>query len=264
MNWSAVRNQAALWAKRKIYSRKGEPYPFAGKTLRYVPGTKPIRLKYLHSKNGVNRYDALQVVWIDSNLRDGDVAIDVGAHHGVYAVLMALKCGAAGQVVAFEPDPYAQQVLQRNLALNADLKKPIVETMACSDVDGEAILFSRCGNSNSSLARSGIGGAAAQLERICVPTVTLDSYLALHRLHPDFVKIDTEGAEIRVLRGAQKLLDSEAMILCELHPYVWAEFGTNFAELKDLLAGCGRRMRFLDQQHELLEPRYGMTVLERC
>jgi hypothetical protein len=93
----------------------------------------------------------------------------------------------------------------------------------------------------------------------------LDTYIATHNLpEPRWVKIDTEGAEIRILKGAQKLLAGNAGVLCELHPYAWPEFGNTFAELKDLAAAAGRRMRFLDQDVEIGDtPEYGTVLLER-
>jgi hypothetical protein len=95
--------------------------------------------------------------------------------------------------------------------------------------------------------------------------VTLDSYLSDSGLStPRWVKIDTEGAEIRVLKGAQQLLAGEAGILCELHPYAWQEFGSSYEELRQLAAASRRRIRYLDQQSEIGdEVKYGVVVLDR-
>jgi FkbM family methyltransferase len=259
------RHRFVVGLKRVLYGRRGEPYRFAGQTLRYLPGTRPIRLRYIHSKNWVNRYDALQVVWLGSHLREGDTAIDVGAHYGIYSILMAAKCGQRGHVVAFEPDPYAREVLARNIALNPALKPPVIESAACSDEIGEAILFSRGGNAQSSLVRSGVEFSPEhKSEEIPVPVLTLDSYLISHKLAPSCVKIDAEGAEVRILKGADKLLASTAKILCELHPYAWPEFGNTFAELKSLVAPSGRRIRYLDHDTEIGQTaQYGTVLLER-
>jgi FkbM family methyltransferase len=263
---SHIRHSAALTLKQIIYRRGGEPYVVGCHTLRYVPGTRPVRLRYKSSENDVVRYDALQIELFAAKLSEGDVAIDVGAHAGQYSLIMAAMCGASGRVVAFEPDPYARQQLQRNLRLNPAIKMPKIESMAVSDAPGEAVLYSRGGNSNSSLARSGLGGDINDAcEKILVPVVTLDSYLHDEGVPtPHWVKIDTEGAEIRVLKGAEQLLASDAGILCELHPYAWREFGSTYEELKQLAAASCRRIRYLDQQSEIGdEVKYGVVVLER-
>jgi len=261
-----LRHDFVLALKRVLYGRRGEPYRIDGSTLRYLPGTRPVRLRYARSQNGVARYDALQVAWLSTHLTEGDTAVDIGAHYGVYSILMAAKCGQTGHVVAFEPDPYACEVLVKNLSLNPGIKRPVIEACACSDSTGEATLFSRRGNAQSSLARSAVEFSPAhKSEEFRVPLVTLDSYLLEHNLpEPRWVKIDAEGAEIRILKGAQKILAGNAGILCELHPYAWPEFGNTLAELKALAAAAGRRIRYLDQDAEIgEEAQYGTVFVER-
>src|SRR6266849_5339043 len=117
-----VRHQFVLGLKRALYKRRGEPYQIEGHTLRYLPGTRPVRMCYARSRNGNARYDALQVAWLATHLTEGDAAVDIEAHYGAYSILMAAKCGQTGHVVAFEPDPYARGVLARNLSLNPSIK----------------------------------------------------------------------------------------------------------------------------------------------
>jgi FkbM family methyltransferase len=168
--------------------------------------------------------------------------------------------------VAFEPDPYASEVLVKNLNLNPRIKRAVIETCACSDSTGEATLFCRGGNAQSSLVRSAVEFSPVhKSEEFRVPLVALDSYLLEHNLpEPRWVKIDAEGAEIRILKGAQKVLAGNTGILCELHPYAWPEFGSTFAELKDLADAAGRRIRYLDQDAEIGEQaQYGTVILGR-
>jgi len=256
---------AVLGLKTLLYGRRGEPFAVGDQVLRYAPGTRPVRERYQTSPNDAVRYDALQVRLFREGLGEGDTAIDVGAHAGQYALIMAAMCGSSGHVAAFEPDPYARRLLHRNIALNPRIKAPTVEALAVSDAPGEAVLYSRGGNSQSSLARSGVGDAGIGAETIKVPVVTLDGYLDERGLpEPRWIKIDTEGAEISILKGAPKLLAGRANIVCELHPYAWAEFGDSFEALQGLTAACGRRIRYLDQATEVgADVRYGTVLLER-
>jgi FkbM family methyltransferase len=208
----------------------------------------------------------LQVLWFTTHLKEGDLALDIGAHCGEYSILMAARCGSTGHVVAFEPDPYARELLAKNLGLNPGIKWPTVEACACSDEIGEGILFSRGGNSQSSLARSAVEFRPNdRSEEIRVRTITLDSYLAEYGLgDPRCVKIDAEGAEIRILKGASQVLGSAADIICELHPYAWPEFGNTLDDLRQLAAAAGRRIRYLDQEAEVGDQaEYGTVLLER-
>ena len=260
------RFKAILALKQLLYGRRGEPFRIAGALLRFVPGTRPILPKYRTSTNDISRYDALQVEQIAQRLGPGDLAMDIGAHAGQYALIMAARCGPGGKVIAFEPDSYAREILLRNLALNPGIARPVVEEFALSDRSGPAMLFSRGGDSNSSLSLSGLPTMAIEdLEQIEVTLCTLDDYLHQRGLpFPKLIKIDTEGAEIQILRGAEAVLASDTEILCELHPYAWEGFGDSFADLQALLAKSGRQMRYIDQpQAALGEPTYGVVYLER-
>ncbi len=260
-------HNTALRLKELVWGRRGEPYAICGQILRYAPGTRPVRTRYADSPNPAVRYDALQAQLFAESLGEGDTAIDIGAHAGQYALIMAARCGRSGHVAAFEPDPHARLKLERNIALNPAVKPPVVEALAVSDSPGEAVLYSLGGNSQSSLARTGIGeSVAGRAETITVPLVTLDGYIADRGLAPPrWVKIDTEGAEIRILKGARRLLAGPSAVLCELHPYAWAEFGDSFDALQSVVGASGRRIRLIDEDAELqaADVRYGAVLLER-
>lgn len=265
---SALMQKAVLATKKFLYGRWGEPYRIGERTLRFVPGTRPVRLRYVTSPNDVVRYDALQVQFLSSELTEGDTAIDIGAHSGVYSLIMALRCGRSGVVVAFEPDPYAREVLMQNIRLNPSVKPPLVEPFACSDGEGEAILYSGgAGTAQSSLVRSAVEFSPLyRKQEIKVRLVGLDEYMRATNLPtPRWVKIDAEGAEIRILQGARELLSTNAGILCELHPWAWDEFGSTYDQFLELVRSSGRKVRFLD--HKTFDPGakpvYGTVVLER-
>jgi FkbM family methyltransferase len=264
---SNTRHRLVLAMKTWIFAGRGEPYRIGGKTLRFVPGSRPVRLRYQTAENAVSRYDALQLAWMLDNLAEGDLAVDIGANYGQCAIVMAATCGARGTVIAFEPNPQARDVLKRNFDLNPSVKRATIESLACSNVTGGEVELYHNGNAaNSALVAFATADQACEVPRSTrVPVTTLDSYLSQRQL-PElrFVKIDAEGAEIRILQGARNVLASRAAILCELHPYAWRQFGNSLEELKDLATQCGRRIRYLDQDLEIGESAdYGIVALER-
>lgn len=260
------RHAAVTGLKRLVYGSRGEPYRVGGHVLRFVPGTRPVKLRYASSENWVNRYDALQIRYLTETLRPGDVALDIGAHHGQDALIMAALCGAEGRVAAFEPDPYARSVMEQNFRLNPGTRTPRIEAIACSDRAGSATLYSRGGNANSALVPSQLEHQTGEnLEGFDVPTVAIDDWIASSGWpSPRLVKIDTEGAEIAILKGAKALIASDAIIVCELHPYAWPSFGDTWDDLAGLAAAGGRRIRYLDGRDWITgEPVYGIALLER-
>src|SRR5215467_9087782 len=118
-----MRHRLILAMKAWFFAGRGEPYRMAAKTLRFVPGTRPVRLRYQTTENAVNRYDALQLAWMLNNLAEGDFAIDVGANYGQCTIVIAATCGARGTVIAFEPNLFARDVLRRNFDPSPFLKR---------------------------------------------------------------------------------------------------------------------------------------------
>ena len=163
--------------------------------------------------------------------------------------------------------PQARFLLNRNFDLNPLVKRATIKSFACADVTGtEVVLYHNNNASNSALVPlCAPDQTSKSFESFRVPVTTLDAYFAQRKLRePRCVKIDTEGAEIRVLQGARHLLSSNAAILCELHPFAWPSFGNSLQELKGLAAGYGRRMRYLGQAAEIGDKAtYGIASLER-
>jgi len=261
----SLSNQAITLAKRIFYFGRGEPICYGNLRLRYLPGTRPLRLKYINSENPVVRGDARQIQFFLDHVKSGDFVLDIGGHAGQYAVIFAAKTGTDGRVISFEPDPWARDVLRKNLNLNGFAQRVQVEEIALTDKVGNMPFFSKGGNSQSSLARSALGGEAAdpQVTTLTVNTDTLDNYLAKRSLGvPQWLKLDTEGAEINILRGAPLLLKSDAKIICELHPFAWPEFGTNFQELLELVRAAGKQIEYLDERCKIANgPVYGSVLI---
>jgi len=252
-------------AKKFWYGNTGEPIKYHEHKLRYVPGTRPVRLKYINSPNPVVRNDAKQLEFFLDNIHKGDLVLDVGANLGQYAVLFASLVSDSGKVIAFEPNEASREVLSKNLCLNNFQQRVEVEGVALFDITGSHSFFSRGTDSMSSLARSGFGdnASSADINEHTTATIRLDDYLLSKNLPaPNLIKIDPEGAEISILRGARDVLRSGAKIICELHPYAWEEFDTTYEELLDIVSECGRHIRYLDDSLKIKDGAfYGATII---
>jgi FkbM family methyltransferase len=176
------------------------------------------------------RYDPELVAFIGSRLHAGAVAFDVGAHIGLVAVQLALAKPKA-TIHAFEPSPENAAALHRNIVLNR-LANVLVCPVAVSERAGIARLAIRSEGSN--WHRIGEGGAG-----IDVAAVTLDEYADEQRIERvDVLKLDVEGHEPSVVKGARSLLLSGrvgAIILEENDAFDSSD------GVSELLAGLGYR-----------------------
>jgi FkbM family methyltransferase len=263
---SAAYHRAIVAAKKVIYGRHGEPITLGNHTLRYIPGTRPARLRHANSPDETVRNDVRQIEYYLAAVGDGDFVIDVGSNAGQYTVLFAALAGSAGHVVAFEPAAGARELLRENLALNAFLDRVRIEPVAVSNVGGVHRFYERGADAMASLERSGFGGdsSADDIRETTVETMCLDDYLGERELPiPNLVKIDTEGAEVKVLRGATTMLAGRTRVVCELHPYAWDEFGSSFGELLEIVRAAGRQIRYLDARRRIEDgPVYGAVVID--
>jgi FkbM family methyltransferase len=159
-------------------------------------------------------------------VRPGDVVYDCGANLGLYCRHLAGTLGA-GRVVAFEPSADNRRLLMENLALGNIADRVTVLPMALSDEDGMADFqvddmqsasgtLSKVTGGAPSVGRRNLGLAPLTEQVLCR---RLDTVVAEERLPPpDVIKIDVEGAEGLLLRGAAGLLrDRGPRLLVELH-----------------------------------------------
>lgn len=142
-------------------------------------------------------------------LRPGDQFIDVGANVGSETIPAASCCGVRGKVYAFEANPDAASMLKNSLEYNG-LEWVTLSTNAVSDQTGTLKLTIPAGN-------AGIASVAVESEetveshhvrKVNVKAVMLDEILDLRASKIRLLKIDVEGHELNVLRGAQELLKS--------------------------------------------------------
>ncbi len=139
----------------------------------------------------------------------GGCALDVGANIGALSIAMSRLVGSHGQVHAFEANPKLYGRITRSFCNNQVTNITLVP-LAVWRTTGEQLSFS-CDPSylasSSSLSKKIEGGTDVTVE-----TITLDDYCRQHCLVPDMVKIDVEGAEMEVLRGARQLMHEHSPI----------------------------------------------------
>jgi FkbM family methyltransferase len=174
---------------------------------RYFLAYSPLRnIKFL-----ANNWDAVYIfyhVWIcrdyERFVKPKGIIVDCGAHIGLFT-LRCLKSLNAAFVIAIEPNPLNARLLRMNLLMNGVDKFLLIEVAAGSSND-EIKLFLNNLSSRSSVVRE-------TAKYIRVKQVKLDDVIPALAQRIDFIKIDVEGAELEVLKGASKLIERDKPVL---------------------------------------------------
>jgi FkbM family methyltransferase len=229
-----------------LYEGRGVPARILGHRLRFATSS-PIPVSTVYRPPPLEMVEDLVFMSaVLESLRPGDTFLDAGSHFGLYAVGAAAIVGPSGRVVAFEPTPASAALVRRNVALNGLSARIEVQEAAVAEGPG-TVEFVASGNScqNAFAAYDPFRDTpGADPRRIVVRTVPLDD--AFDPARRTVAKIDVEGAELLVLRGAPRLLASPARIFVELHAWGWKSVREGWDELVALARSGGRVVSTID------------------
>jgi FkbM family methyltransferase len=152
--------------------------------------------------------------------RPGSTALDVGTNNGAHALVMARCVGPQGRVFGFEPTPRMHEQAEANCAHNGAAQVQV--QVAVGDQPGEARFDDASDQPNTGISRITETGSRR------VEVVTLDQCVPTE-LDVSLIKIDVEGHELAVLRGAQALL-------ARTRPAIVLEFNIGSYDWNSLLA----------------------------
>lgn len=180
---------------------------------------------------------------ITSHLIRESIFFDLGAHIGQYTLVASPLCRA---VHSFEPVPETFELLRRNIQLNG-LANVSANQCAVSDLCGEVRIYE---GDLSTIDRSSLRAPSSTSGRsFVVPSISLDTYVSKHGATPDLIKIDVEGAEIAVLRGASTLLrERHPALIVEIDKVNQPRFGFTADDLVRELKGFGYSLSPLENE----------------
>lgn len=154
-------------------------------------------------RRDVGEIDPLLFHMVGELVRPQSVVWDIGANSGLFSFAAATT---ASQVLAVEPDLWLAQLLNRSQSLNK-LPVTVLPAAVSDSCQITSLHISENGRASNSLGGNGRSQG--------VVTVTLD-WILDHFPAPQVLKIDVEGWEYEVLRGAPRVLRSEPVIFCEV------------------------------------------------
>jgi FkbM family methyltransferase len=175
-------------------------------------------------------------------VRPGMEVVDIGANLGLYSLLFAELTGPTGRVHAFEPEPTLFKALQRNLQRNGAANVRAVN-LALGNCPGRVAFYRSLFNSGDNR----LGDMAWKGQRLEVEQVRLDDALPNRRV--DFVKMDVQGYELKVLEGMDGVLEAspEVSIYFEFCPADLQAAGTPPEAILEHLQQRGFRVWHIDK-----------------
>lgn len=250
--WRLLRRRARCnggWVPERLLSLFRA---WAGRSKPYFIGTTAGGLRYLGDVRDMYSvvlavlpdYDAAVAGFLAARAaaRAPAAYVDVGANVGVFTATVARATAGSGYGFAFEPVPATAARAAATVALNSLTNVTVVQA-AVSDAEGEITLFTP--SNNSSLCSIDPAAAGRRVAGISVSCVTLDG-LAAEGVLPQVgvLKIDVEGAEPSVLRGAADLLTRDRpTVLFEYNAPIAARLGWSLDHAVALTAPGGGRGR---------------------
>jgi FkbM family methyltransferase len=174
-------------------------------------------------------------------IRSGDTIVEVGGHIGYLSIYLADLAGPEGHVYVFEPAPNNITYIRKNTGPKANIT---LIGKAVTNQSGDVSFFIEdlTGQNNSLIEKYKIfednqkrAYVHADVQKIRVPAVSLDSFLTERNINVDFVKIDVEGAELNVLQGMQGCMTT-------MKPIIMVEVTEQATDVADCLASHGYKL----------------------
>lgn len=236
---TAVLLRLAIW--REFAARNLPDAPvrvpwYQGLTIYLRLGNDQSRCLYVSGS-----FEPNELWYLGEVLRPGMCFVDIGANEGFYSIYAAKKAGTSGRVFSFEPSPRERPWLERNVRAN-QLDNVAISPLALADAPGEAVLNLADAehNGQNTLGSFGHQGVTCA-ESVKVELATLDALRESGKIPKiDVIKMDVEGAELKVLRGALDTLKNDRpLILMELFDAALRGQGASAEEVIDFLRDIG-------------------------
>ena len=222
---------------RATYGRRGLPWHVNGEALRIDPSVR-------HMVPHEAEMPLFQ--FLRNHIRPGDLVLDIGAFLGIYAIMAARWSGETGRVVAFEPSPGSFAILSRHLAMNGlGVGRVEARPVAVGARTERRRLMTFADEPYRNMVAPPDEGTSA----FSVDVVTVDGICAALGRPPDCIRMDVQGLEFDVLRGASAIIRDAGprlTIVAEMHPDQWPDYGVDPREAADRFADCGLRAETLE------------------
>jgi FkbM family methyltransferase len=217
--------------------------------------------------------DGVWEEWTEAVLRrllaPGMTVFEAGANVGYFTLVMARAVGRSGTVRSFECDPDLAMLARDNIEINGLHRVAGIVEKAAGEREGTVTFYRTDRHRGGGSIVAGLEqiphNATDQRRALDVEMTTLDEYARSSALTPDLIKLDAEGAEPAILRGATALLDSARplTIVMEFFPRFVRDVGDDPAALLRVLTAKGFAISVIDERRRRAEATSAEALLAR-
>lgn len=261
----AVGHKKWIYDKTKEGTLKKASTFFGDEMLMKLPAATDIYLTGAKSHDSEIRFARFLI----KQVQPGNIFLDVGAHYGYYSMLFAHLTGNSGRVFSIEPSKNTFKILQKNTSHLAAIQ---CFNMAASNTNQSVkfyefpILYSEYNTTDNTQFFHESWYENNRPTKVMIEACLLDEFMEKHHFKPDFVKIDVEGAESKVIEGGHQFFEQEnpTIIMEYLEPL---RYNIAHQEATQLLFSKGYKMYFINDEGSLeicedIEARLKLLQLE--
>ncbi|MBL4708758.1 MAG: FkbM family methyltransferase, partial [Flavobacteriales bacterium] len=210
----------------------------------YVP-SKFGGLLGLENKKG---FESIEIDFVNKNLKDGQVFIDIGANFGLYSVFVSKKFPNA-KIHSFEPLPETFEIFQKNI--NHNICDNITSNNQGLSFEKGELYFTNDRYAGNHIVMN----PTKTLNLTKVEVTILDEYVKEKAITKvDFIKCDVEGAELLVLQGAKEVIEKfHPIILIEIYDEWTNRFGHSANDVIEYLLSFGYKIKMINHKSEKIE-----------
>lgn len=223
-----------------------------------VPRLEPFEMG-IHAKSDIFVSEHLRIngIWepfetlvTTKLIKPGDIVYDIGANIGYYSIIASKLVKESGKVISFEPEPTNFRLLKFNLKKNR-CSNVVCEPLAVSDGTGVTHLYL----SEDNLGDHRIYKSGPRRKRLRVQQINIDNYPFASNEKIDFVKIDTQGAEYKIVSGMKGIISKcrdDIKVILEFWPDGLDLANDNAEKLLCLMGELFAKFLVIDEQNETL------------
>lgn len=193
-------------------SLKNAPLFFGGEMKVLLPAATDIYLT-----GGKTHDSEIRLAkYLIANLNEGDTFLDIGAHFGYFTLMASTLVGTSGKVFSIEPSKGSHSLLMENISANNNIS---LHHNAVSDVNEEVqffefpIMYSEYNALDIEKFKQESWIKKYNPETTIVKAITIDGFLQEQQRQPAIIKIDVEGAEVKVIRGGENTWKTQSPLL---------------------------------------------------